>query len=174
MVVENLSSTFTKTKTECREPLNLTPSSTKGNKTLNSTPLSTKEKETKFCDPKDNCGIATQDPLVSQEVEIADTLMEEADSELIPSSELTPIFIKSCSRRNFATRIIRHLVDYDTRKRSNVHGRGKEQLDPQVVKYAKIKCFEYFPCPASSIKEEWSMCIIAIDDSCRWLNKQKT
>ena len=84
-----------------------------------------------------------------------------------------PCFCYKNAVRNFATRIIRYLVDIDTRKRSNVHGKGKEQLDPQVVKYAKIKCFVYFPCPASAMKEEWSMCVIAIDESCRRLNKPK-
>ena len=117
--------------------------------------------------------------LACAEVEIDDTPVEEIGSveeivpELIPSSELTPIFVRSCSRRNFATRIVRHLIDSETRMCSNVHGRGKERLDPQVVKYAKVKCFEYFPCPSSSIKDEWSLCVISIDESCRRLKKQK-
>ena len=60
------------------------------------------------------------------EVEIGDTPVEEIDSveeivpELITSSELTPIFVRSCSRRNFATRIARHLIDSETRMCSNV------------------------------------------------------
>lgn len=63
------------------------------------------------------------------------------------------------------------LLDEETRKCSNVPGRGKEKLDPQVVKYAKTKCFEYFPSAASAIKDEWSKCVISIDESCRRLNK---
>ena len=163
LVAEKLSSTLTKSQTASRDSSVCTPLST------------TEPNETNFSGAKgcDNSDTATTNPPVSQEVEIGNTSLEEADSELIPSSDLTPIFVKSCSRRNFATRIICYLVDFDTRKRSNVHGRGKEQLDPQVVKYAKVKCFEYFPCPASAMKEEWSMCVIAIDESCRRLNKPK-
>lgn len=116
----------------------------------------------------------TQEPsvlLATEEVEVGNMSIEEDDSDLLPSSLLTPIYVKSCSRRNFAVRIIRHVIDKETRKCSNVSGRGKEKLDPQVVKYAKDKCFEYFPCATSAVKDEWSKCVISIDESCRRLNK---
>jgi len=49
--------------------------------------------------------------------------------ELLPPSDLLPIYVKSCSRRNLAVLLIRRLVDPDVRRRSNVKGRGKVKLD---------------------------------------------
>ena len=112
-------------------------------------------------------------PVATEEVEVANVSVEGAD-DILPTPILTQIFTKSCSRRNFAVRMIRHLIDKETRKRSNVNGRGKEQLDPQIVKFAKAQCFEYFPCASSAIKEEWSKCVISINESCRRLMNKPT
>lgn len=48
---------------------------------------------------------------------------------------------------------------------SNVAGRGKEQLDPEIMQYIKAKVFEYYECNSSEIKEEWAKCIVAIDEN---------
>lgn len=58
---------------------------------------------------------------------------------------LTPIFVKSCSRHNFAAKLVAQLYDEETRHHSNVSGRGKDKLDPEKIKYVQDKAFEYFP-----------------------------
>ena len=57
--------------------------------------------------------------------------------------------------------------------RSNVAGRGKEQLDPEIMQYIKAKVFEYYECNSSEIKEEWAKCIVAIDEKSRALKRLK-
>ena len=56
---------------------------------------------------------------------------------------------------------------------SNVAGRGKEQLDPEVMRYIKAKVFEYCECNSSEIKEEWAKCIVSIDEKSRALKRLK-
>ena len=110
--------------------------------------------------------------ITNASVEIADTSIESAgEPGLLTPADVVPIYVRSCSRRNFAVLLIRRLIDKEVRRRSNVTGKGKERLDPDVVQYVKTKCFEYYPCQAADIKKEWSLCIISIDESCRRLNK---
>lgn len=93
--------------------------------------------------------------------------------ELLTSAEITPIYVKSQSRRNFAALLVKNLFDVETRIRSNVAGRGKEKLDPEIMKFIKAKVFEYYECNPSDIKDEWSKCIVAIDEKSRALKKLK-
>ena len=110
--------------------------------------------------------------ITNASVEIANASIESGgEPGLLTSADVVPIYVKSCSRRNFAVLLIRRLIDKEVRRRSNVTGKGKERLDPDVVQYVKMKCFEYYPCQATDIKKEWSLCIISIDESCRRLNK---
>ena len=78
---------------------------------------------------------------VDLEVEIANISVKCID-DILPTSVLTQIFTKSCDHQNLAVRMIWHLIDKETFK---CNGKGKEQLDLQIVKYAKVKCFENFP-----------------------------
>ena len=94
--------------------------------------------------------------------------------ELLSLGDITPIFTKSRNRHNFAALMVKHLFDVPTRMRSNVSGRNKEQLDPEIMKYIKAKAFEYYECKASDVKKEWSRCVTAIDDKSRALKKVKT
>ena len=111
--------------------------------------------------------------IANSSIDIANTSTEStAELALLPPADMVPIYVKSCSRRNFAVLLIRRLVDKDVRRRSNVNGKGKEKLDPAIVKYVKSQCFEYYPCQAVEVKKEWANCIISIDESCRRLNKQ--
>ena len=57
--------------------------------------------------------------------------------ELLSSSEITPVYETSRNRRNFAALLVKRLFDVPTRMRSNVAGRGKEKLDPEIIKYVK-------------------------------------
>lgn len=109
--------------------------------------------------------------LSSSRVEVKTTLPY--SKELLSLSEITPIYTKSRNRRNFAALLVQRLFDIQTRMRSNVAGRGKERLDPEIMKYIKAKCFEYFECPPSEIKNEWSKCVVSIDEKSRALKKLK-
>ena len=40
-----------------------------------------------------------------------------------------------------AVGMIHILFDEETRLKSNVESKGKEQLDPEIIKYVKRKCF---------------------------------
>ena len=56
-------------------------------------------------------------------------------NELIPQSDLVPLYTKSKNRGNFAALMVVRLFDKETRLKSNVRGRGKEKLDPDIMKY---------------------------------------
>ena len=94
--------------------------------------------------------------------------------ELLSSAEITPIYVKSRNRNNFATLLVERLSDVQTRLKSNVAGRGKERLDPEVMGYIKAKVFQFYECNVSEIKDEWKKCIKSIDDKSRALKKKKT
>ena len=96
----------------------------------------------------------------------------EGTEKLLPSSALVPLYVKSCSRRNFAVLLIRKLVGKEVMRYSNVNGRGKERINPDIITYVKAMAFEYYPCQPGEEKKEWANCIISIDESCRRLNKQ--
>ena len=97
----------------------------------------------------------------------------EEEVDLLSLSELTQIFVKSCSRGNMASKLVRNLFDETTRKTSNVNGRNKKRLDPTIMAYVKRKCFEFFPSTGSDrVQEDWAKCILAIDESCRRLNNK--
>jgi len=98
---------------------------------------------------------------------------EQSSKELLSLAEITPIFTKSRNRHNFAALLVKHLFDVPTRMRSNVAGRGKEKLDPEIIKYIKTKVFEYYECNPSEIKKEWARCVTAIDEKSRALRKLK-
>ena len=91
--------------------------------------------------------------ITNASVKMANASTESADEPgLLTSIDVIPIYVKSCSRRNFAVLLIRHLIDKEVRRRSNVNGKGKERLDPDIVQYVKTKCFEYYPCQATEDK----------------------
>ena len=94
-------------------------------------------------------------------------------AELLTTAEITPIYVKSRNRGNFAALLVEKLFDVPTRLRSNVNGRGKEQLDPEVMRYIYHKVFEFYECETSKKKDEWRSCIRAIDDKSRGLKKRR-
>ena len=102
-----------------------------------------------------------------------DITIDTSGNQLISLTEWTKIFNRSCSRRNMAVNAIRVLVDEETRKKSNVAGRGKDMLDPVIVNYVKNMCFQFFPITGSEKKaDEWSKCVISIDESSRRLKNR--
>ena len=94
--------------------------------------------------------------------------------ELMSPGQLTSIFLKSKTERNFAALLVRKLFDVETLLKSNVSGRGKEQLDPDVIRYVKAKAFEFYECPEPDVQREWAKCVISIDEKSRSLKKQKS
>ena len=92
--------------------------------------------------------------------------------ELLSSSEITPIYVKSKNRNNFAALLVERLFDVQTRLKSNVAGRGKERLDPEIMQYIKAKVFEFYECNASEVKDQWKKCITSIDDKSRGLRRK--
>ena len=52
------------------------------------------------------------------------------------SRRVVSLFTKSKNRGNFSALLNVELFDKETRKRSNVCGRGKEKLDPEIIRYA--------------------------------------
>ena len=43
----------------------------------------------------------------------------------------------------------------------------------KIMKYMKAKVFKYYECHPSEVKEEWSKCIISIDEKSHALKKLK-
>ena len=102
-----------------------------------------------------------------------DITIDLSGQQLMSLPDLTKVFNKSCSRRNMAANLIRALVDEETRKQSNVSGRGKDMLDPVVVSYVKNMCFQFYPLRGSEKEvDEWGKCIVSIDESSRRLKNK--
>ena len=58
---------------------------------------------------------------------------------------LVRLFIKSKNRGNFAAILTCNLFDEAILAKSNVQGRHKEMLDPEIIKFVKTKCFHFSP-----------------------------
>ena len=106
--------------------------------------------------------------------EVDDSQPSSYTRELLSSSEITPIYVKSRNRNNFAALLVERLFDVPTRLKSNVAGRGKERLDPEIMRYIKVKVFEFYECNGSEVEDEWKKCIKSIDDKSRALKRKKT
>lgn len=83
--------------------------------------------------------------------------------------------LKSCSRSNFCSNMVRQLYSVEERKRSNVRGKlGKSKLDPTRLAIVHQTAFQVYPLATGEREETvWSHCIKAIDESCRRLNRAK-
>ena len=75
--------------------------------------------------------------------EVADSQPLSYIRELLSSSEITPIYVKSKNRNNFAALLVECLFDVPTRPKSNVTGRWKERLDPEIMQYIKAKILNF-------------------------------
>ena len=81
--------------------------------------------------------------------EVGDSQPFSYTRELLSSSEITPIYVKSKNRNNFAALLVECFFDVPIRPKSNITGRGKERLDPEIMQYIKAKDFEFYECLAS-------------------------
>ena len=79
----------------------------------------------------------------------------------------------SCSRRNFAAKLVVALFDEATRRRCNVSGKlGKSKLNPVLIQYVKSLTFQFYPLEHhENEKGEWAKCVVSIDEVNRRLNK---
>ena len=66
---------------------------------------------------------------------LQDTLQVEVELgyELISPEDMVDHFTKAKNRHHFAAILVAVLIDENTRMKSNVHGRGKEKLDPTII-----------------------------------------
>ena len=82
---------------------------------------------------------------------------------------------RSNSRSNFATNLVRQLFDENTRAKSNIAGVcKKEKLDPKKIAAVKRSTLHVYPLAyGESELIAWKKCHLAIDESCRRLNKKK-
>ena len=89
-----------------------------------------------------------------------------SDDNLLTLDEILPIFYRSCSRRNFAARLVKRLIPEKIQKISNISGtKGKQQLDPSIT---KATSFEYWPLKhTENMDKEWEKCKAAIDQANR-------
>ena len=55
-------------------------------------------------------------------------------NDLILQSGLVSVFTKAKSQQ-IAILLVGELIDEETRTKSNVHGKGKEKLDPTIIEY---------------------------------------
>ena len=76
---------------------------------------------------------------------VLSSLEESSEGDLLSRSDLTQIFMKSCSRKNMAVLMTRKLFSEEIRMSSNVAGRKKKQLDPKVIDFIRRKVFLFFP-----------------------------
>ena len=106
-------------------------------------------------------------------------IIEEMSSENMASGRLLrPELIrylckKSCSRKNFAAKLVEITFDKDTRSRSNVAGKmGKLKLNPVLIEYVQSLEFHHFPLEEGETNDkEWARCVVAFDEKNRRLNK---
>ena len=81
--------------------------------------------------------------------------------------------MKHRTQRSLAAGLVDELVDTQTRLRSNVRGRKKDQLDLKIIQYVKRKCFELYPSERESdLKKDWEDCINSIDEKARDLKRR--
>ena len=82
---------------------------------------------------------------------------------------------RSSSRCNFAANLVRQLFDENTRAKSNIAGAyNKEKLDPKKLAAVKRSTLHVYPLAYGENELlAWRKCHLAIDESCRRLNKKK-
>ena len=114
-------------------------------------------------------------PPVAIVEEVASSSENIASGGLLRPELIRRIRRKSCSRKNFAAKLVEVTFDKDTRSRSNVAGKlGKLKLNPILIEYVKSLVFQHFPLEENEKQEtEWPLCVVAIDEKNRRLNKAK-
>ena len=76
--------------------------------------------------------------------------------------------MKHKTRRSLAAALVNELVDTETRLKSNVRGREKDQLDLKIIEYVKNVLSD----KESDMKKDQEDCIVAIDNKGRELKRK--
>ena len=105
---------------------------------------------------------------------LGDTIQQCSGEEVGDGFLLEAMKIKStsCSRGNFAVKLVQRFFTQDQLVNRNCRGsRGKEGLD--AVKLAAVKkyTFKFFPTPVGLKDQKWGKCVIAIDEFLRQKRK---
>ena len=85
---------------------------------------------------------------------------------------LFSLFRRCKNRWNLYALLSANLFDEETRLKSNVWGRGKDKLDPDIIQYIEPKCFMYHLSDGNPTAE-WERCIKSIDVKSRAIKKEK-
>ena len=86
----------------------------------------------------------------------------------LEASKLSSLRASSCSRENFASKLVKELFSADERPTSNVRGvLGKKKYDEKIMAYVQELTFKSYPCPLTEKKPAWAKCIKAIDSASR-------
>ena len=79
----------------------------------------------------------------------------------------------SCSRENFASKLVKELFTAEERMTSNVKGvMEKETYDESKTAHIQRLTFEHFHCGTSEQMPLWAKCVKAIDSASRSLCHQ--
>ena len=129
-----------------------------------------------------NMDTLTDQPLTPAEAPPTPTCLGDV-SNLTPqggleASKLSSLRASSCSRENFASKLVKELFSADERLTSNVKGvLGKKKYDEKILAYVQELTFKSYPCPLTEKKPARAKCIKAIDSAsrvlCRKTNKGK-
>ena len=119
-----------------------------------------------------NTTLTTKVVIATKQTGIPSCEWPRMSGDLLTSGEISQLFLKSCSRKNFATLLVKRLFPEEVRKISNVSGKDKQKLDPSIIEYVKDTTFVHWPLAQSEkTDKEWGECKIAIDEANRRLNR---
>lgn len=111
----------------------------------------------------------TEAPVPETILSMGDPSTCEADLHRHPSS-LSLIRANSCSRENFASKLVKRMFSIEERSTSNVKGvLGKKKFNEPKMAYIQKLTFENFPCASAEQKKCWAKCVRAIDSANRTL-----
>ena len=136
------------------------------------TPVSQQVSPTSTPPATPNTILTTKVVIATKQTGIPSCEWPRMSGDLLTSGEISQLFLKSCSRKNFATLLVKRLFPEEVRKVSNVSGKDKQQLDPSIIEYVKDTTFVHWPLAQSEkTDKEWGECKIAIDKANRRLNR---
>ena len=136
------------------------------------TPVSQQVSPTSTPPATPNTTLTTKVVIATKQTGIPSCEWPRMSGDLLTSGEISQLFLKSCSRKNFATLLVKRLFPEEVRKVSNVSGKDKQQLDPSIIEYVKDTTFVHWPLAQSEkTDKEWGECKIAIDEANRRLNR---
>ena len=99
---------------------------------------------------------------------------QDTSADYLSANDVLKIRALCATRRNFATCVMRTIFEEDVRKKSNVKGVKKLQLDPNRIAFVQKVAFDQFPVKGEESEQKaWSSCIETIDEANRRLNRKK-